>query len=193
MIEQKGFFRFSRVITLLIVLLCIIAATKSAWQWYQLVKEPSPVVIKAHEIIDVVQHGDVSETALVDEHVQNNWQTLLPNYEHVQNLAKQEINHAELSDVLANLPSKSDQEDFLDNLNEALVLANKEKLDAQKVWDKYFSVYQVKQREAQRPKDFDDIQRYFYVAVLGLSLMLMALFSMILVLLSIERNVRLLK
>jgi hypothetical protein len=190
--EQKGLFRFTRLLALLIVctLVTAVIAGLVIFTGTALTQESS--YVKPEKVIDQVKPSILStspaptgESNFVDPNA-------LPGIKMPFSLQTFFSNSRNMRILLDHIQTLSDEQkqDYVDNMAEVVEKAKAQNIDIVEAVNAYFS---LKDQELQRAQVEHQqiIQTRLYIAGAAISIMgLVALFSLILVLLAIERNTR---
>lgn len=190
--EQKGLFRFTRLLALLIVATLvstcviggiIIAGTVFARESTYV--KPEAVMNQVRPPVPATFPGSSDESTAVDPNA-------LPGIKMPFVLQTFFSNAQRMRVLLEHLQNLTDdqKQDYVDNMAEVFENAKTQHIDFTEAINAYFS---LKDQEIQRARAQHQelIQTRLYVAGTAISIMgLVALFSLILVLLAIERNTR---
>jgi hypothetical protein len=196
--ERKALFNITRAVALVCVTVFLLAVIGGAMYAFSVWKEPITTKVSAKEIVDMIKPVESApKTAQIPQGAQaptDQTPELSPlagfrvpfvlqkyaSNEKAQNIIK---NH------LDELPA-ADRQDYLDELGAVVTEAEAQKLDGIDAINKYMETKTQRYADAQskRMQKFEALKLAAMSAAGGL--MLVALFSLVLVLLAIERNTR---
>jgi len=190
--ERKGVFRVARVFALIIICVVLISVVIAIVAFGNTLAPTSPAKVTADEVFASATSEQAETTGNRGDSEASN-PTMLPNIR-LPFVLQKYFNNVETRRILAgHIDSLTPelQQDYVDNL--AIIVQEAETSNTVKVVDainKYFELKDKRLTEIRAIQADKERMRPYYAALIMSGLAIAALFSLILVLLAIERNTR---
>ena len=192
--ERKGLFIFTRIAAIALIVSLIIAGTIGIILFFNTYINYSSH-IDPNEIINRIKIDENKKNKNIKPEIANPAivePDLLPGIKIpfvLQRYFSDQNNRNVLLNQLKNIPEDYRQE-YLNNMAEVALLADKEQIDVVKTINLYMEMKKKLYINIDNKKAQDISMRYKYLGAIAMILVIIALFSLVLVLLAIERNTR---
>lgn len=195
-IERKYLFRLTRFVALFFIAAAIVPVVFGAFHFTGSFF-PKSIAISESEISEIITPV-VNSSDKKEANKSESYNEVNKAYDPLSGLkipfsVQKYISTAENMEALRNWATpmnRAEKEELLRELEVVIKKAEEQKLDVAKALNHYWEVKNVRLTWRNSAQSANDKQNYIYAGVVGTAIITIAIFSLVLVLLAIERNTR---